>query len=88
MLFFLRKLIEALLLPIGISGILVIAGVILRRRWIAIAGVVTLYVFSTPVMGRLMLRSLERVYVPKAVAAANSRRDRGPRRWHIEGCQR
>src|ERR1700683_3639227 len=70
MLFFLRKLIEALLLPVELSGLLVIAGVVLRRRWIAVAGVITLYVFSTEFMGRLMIGSLEGVYEPKTVAAS------------------
>ncbi len=69
-LFLLRKLIEALLLPIGISGLLTVAGVVLRRRWLAIAGVAILFSFSLPVVGRLMLLPLERVYAPKTVAAA------------------
>jgi uncharacterized SAM-binding protein YcdF (DUF218 family) len=68
MLFFLRKFIEALLLPLGISGLLVVAGIVFRRRWIAVAGVITLYTFSTQFTGRLMIRPLERVYEPKAVA--------------------
>jgi uncharacterized SAM-binding protein YcdF (DUF218 family) len=67
MLFFLRKLIEALLLPIGISGILVVTGIAFRRRWIAAAGAVVLYWFSTPFMGGLMMHSLERVYAPKTI---------------------
>jgi uncharacterized SAM-binding protein YcdF (DUF218 family) len=70
MLFFLRKLVEALLMPVGFSGLLAIAGVVLRRRWIVIAGVVTLWMFSTQVAGRLMLEPLERVYAPKTVEAA------------------
>jgi uncharacterized SAM-binding protein YcdF (DUF218 family) len=70
MLFFLRKLIEALLLPIGISGFLTIAGVVFRRRWIAVGGVITLYAFSTQFIGRLMMQPLELVYAPKTVAAA------------------
>lgn len=70
MFFFLRKLIEALLLPIGICGVLTIAGVIFRRRWIAIAGVATLCAFSMQVFARMMLEPLERVYVPKTVAEA------------------
>ena len=70
MLFFLRKLIEALLLPIGISAFLTIAGVVLRRRRIAIAGVVVLYIFSTQFMGRLLLQPLERYYSPITVDAA------------------
>jgi uncharacterized SAM-binding protein YcdF (DUF218 family) len=70
MLFFLRKLIEALLLPIGVCGLLSIAGVVVRRRWIAMAGVVMLFALSTPIVGRLMLYPLERVYAPIAAAAA------------------
>jgi uncharacterized SAM-binding protein YcdF (DUF218 family) len=72
MLFFLRKLIEALLLPIGISGILTIAGVVFRRRSIALAGVATLYAFSTQTVGRLMMQPLERTYAPMTVAASPS----------------
>ena len=70
MLFFLRKLIEALLLPIGISGLLTIAGVVFRRRWIAVAGVVIICLFSMQVVSRLMMQPLERVYTPETVAAA------------------
>jgi uncharacterized SAM-binding protein YcdF (DUF218 family) len=70
MLFFLRKFIEALLLPIGFSGLLVIAGVVLRRRWIAVAGVIILYSFSTQFAGRRMMRPLERIYRPETVTAA------------------
>jgi uncharacterized SAM-binding protein YcdF (DUF218 family) len=70
MLFFLRKLIEALLLPIGICALLTIAGVIFRRRWMAIAGVAALCAFSMQVFARRMLQPLERVYAPKTVAAA------------------
>jgi uncharacterized SAM-binding protein YcdF (DUF218 family) len=70
MLFFLRKLIEALLLPVGICALLTIAGVVFRRRWIAIAGVATLCVFGTEVVAGMMLHPLERVYAPKTIAAA------------------
>jgi uncharacterized SAM-binding protein YcdF (DUF218 family) len=68
MLFFVRKLVEALLLPIGISGLLAITGTLLRRRSIVLAGVLTLYAFSTPIVGKMMMRSLERIYAPVAVA--------------------
>jgi uncharacterized SAM-binding protein YcdF (DUF218 family) len=70
MLFFLRKLIEALLLPIGISAFLTIAGVLLRRRRIAISGAVVLYLFSTGFVGRLLLQPLERYYAPVTVDAS------------------
>jgi uncharacterized SAM-binding protein YcdF (DUF218 family) len=70
MLFFLRKLIEALLLPVGISALLTIAGVLFRRRWMAVAGVVALGAFSTEVVSRMVILPLERVYKPKTVSAA------------------
>jgi uncharacterized SAM-binding protein YcdF (DUF218 family) len=70
MLFLLRKLVEAVLLPIGISGLLIIAGIAFRRRSIAVCGVVTLYVFSTPIVGSLLTQPLELAYEPKAVAAS------------------
>jgi uncharacterized SAM-binding protein YcdF (DUF218 family) len=70
MLFVLRKLVEAMLLPIGISELLLIAGLVFRRRWLAVCGGVILYACSTPIVGSLMIRPLERVYVPKSVAAS------------------
>jgi len=70
MLFVLRKLVEALLLPVGISVLLIIAGIAFRRRWIAVCGVVTLYAFSTPIVGSLLILPLERAYEPKEVAAS------------------
>ena len=70
MIFFLRKFIESLLLPIGISGFLVIVSVLLRRRWLALAGVGVLYLFSTLALSNLILRPLEDAYPPKAVAEA------------------
>lgn len=68
--FFLRKLVEALLLPIGISCAITLLGIILRRRWISFLGVVSLYVFSTPVVGRLLLNPLEHAYPPETVASS------------------
>jgi len=70
MLFFLRKFIEALLVPLGMSGLVIIAGVAFRRRWLAISGVVLLWAFSTPFVARLLLQPLEHVYEAKTVAAA------------------
>jgi len=71
MLFFFRKLIEALLLPVGLCGLLVLVAVILRRRWIAVVAVVMLYAFSTEFVAlRMLLRPLEQFYPPIAVAAA------------------
>jgi uncharacterized SAM-binding protein YcdF (DUF218 family) len=70
MLFILRKMIEELLLPLGVSGFLMVAGIASRRRWITVCGVVTLWVFSTPIVGALMLQRLEQVYESKNVDAA------------------
>ena len=70
MLFFLRKFIEALFVPLGFCGLVIVAGIVFRRRWIAILGVVLLYAFSTHAVGRFMQTPLEHVYEPKSVAAA------------------
>jgi uncharacterized SAM-binding protein YcdF (DUF218 family) len=70
MLFFLRGFIEALLLPIGISALFSVAGILLRRRWMVALGVAILYTFSTPLVGRLMLGALERSYEAKTIEAA------------------
>jgi uncharacterized SAM-binding protein YcdF (DUF218 family) len=70
MVFFLRKLIEASLLPVGICVLLSIAGVVLRRRGLAVAGSATLCAFSMQYVGRMILQPLESVYAPKTVGAA------------------
>lgn len=57
-------------MPIGISAFLTIAGVVLRRRWLAVVGVVTLLTFSMQPVSRLMMRPLEGVYRPTTVASA------------------
>lgn len=70
MLYFLRKLAEALLLPIGFTAIFCLAGAIFRRRWMVFTGVAVLYAFSTPLVESLLIRSLERVYLPEPIASA------------------
>lgn len=70
MLFFLRKLIEALLLPLGFCGLLVLVAVVLRRRWIAVVAVFTLYALSTDWVGLTLIAPLEHVYPPIKVADA------------------
>ncbi len=70
MLFFLRKAIEALLLPMGASTLLIVAAVFLRRRWLGLAAAVMLCFFSLGPVGWLMLWPLERVYRPMTVADA------------------
>src|SRR5579871_3186545 len=67
MLFFIRKLAEALMLPVGFCGLLIVLAVLLRRRRIALAAVVALYAFSTGVTGDSLLRPLEQTYKPVSV---------------------
>jgi uncharacterized SAM-binding protein YcdF (DUF218 family) len=68
--FFLRKLAEAALTPLGLSAILVLAGLALRRRLVALVGVAVLLAFSMPATSRWITQSLERVYPPAQIAAA------------------
>lgn len=70
MLFFLRKLAEAMMLPIGFCGLLTLLAVILRRRRIAVAAAVLIFALSTNVVGVLLLRPLERIYTAMSVADA------------------
>ena len=70
MAFFLRKLIEALFFPIGLSVCLVVAGTFWRRRVLSIGGVVLLCLFSTEIVGHALLRVVEQVYAPQPVASA------------------
>lgn len=70
MLFFLRKLIEALLLPVGLIAFLVLIAVFLRRRWLAAVAAVLLYAFSIEPFANLLLQPLESTYPPVAVVAA------------------
>jgi uncharacterized SAM-binding protein YcdF (DUF218 family) len=69
MLFFLRKFIEALILPLGLAGLVTLAGILFRRRWLAAAGLGLLYLFSIPITGKLLLRPLEQTYPPQPVAS-------------------
>ena len=47
------------LLPVGICFILIAAGLLLRRRWIAITGLLVLYAFSTPLVSNGLVGLLE-----------------------------
>jgi uncharacterized SAM-binding protein YcdF (DUF218 family) len=70
LLFILRKLIESLLMPVGLASFLVLAGLAFRRRFLALAGVLILLVLSIPVASHLLMRPLENTYPPKAAATA------------------
>jgi uncharacterized SAM-binding protein YcdF (DUF218 family) len=66
--FFLRKTVECLLLPIGICGILTIAGLILRRRWMIVTGLIVLLAFSTGLAAWLLTAPLENAYEAKPIS--------------------
>jgi uncharacterized SAM-binding protein YcdF (DUF218 family) len=70
MLFFFRKLAEVMLLPIGLAGILVLLGTLLRRRWLVFTGVLGLYALSTSVVAKLLIYPLEKVYPSETIDAA------------------
>lgn len=57
---YLHKLIPLLFLPLGFSIILLAAGLLLRRRWVAVAGLVLLYLFSTQFVAQALIRFMER----------------------------
>jgi uncharacterized SAM-binding protein YcdF (DUF218 family) len=70
MVFFLRKLIEAMMMPIGFCGLLLILALILRRRSLIVAAILVLFTPSTPLVSHLLLEPLESVYPSLTVAAA------------------
>ncbi|HWF06959.1 MAG TPA: YdcF family protein [Bryobacteraceae bacterium] len=70
MLFFLRKLVEAMLLPIGLSVILTLAGILWRRRWMPLMAALILYAFSIPLTSDWLVRSLEDAWPVESIDAA------------------
>jgi uncharacterized SAM-binding protein YcdF (DUF218 family) len=68
--YFLRKFIEAMLMPVGLSLVLTILGIAFRRRWVVLTSVVVLYTFSTPIVSTLLTYPLERVYPATTIAAS------------------
>jgi uncharacterized SAM-binding protein YcdF (DUF218 family) len=70
--FFFRKLIEALMLPLGLSCLLVLAGVLWRRRLPAVLGVLLLLLCSTPFVGRLLMAPLESAWPVESIGEAPS----------------
>src|SRR5579884_2879778 len=67
--FFLRSLTEALLLPVGMIGLLILVAVVFRRRWLAVVAVILLYATATTVAARLLVAPLENTYPPISVSA-------------------
>jgi uncharacterized SAM-binding protein YcdF (DUF218 family) len=70
MLFLLRRLAEAIILPLGLSLILMLAGIVFRRRWLSAVGVAILYACSIPLATDRLFRSLERNNPPQSIASA------------------
>jgi uncharacterized SAM-binding protein YcdF (DUF218 family) len=57
--FFLSKLLPIFVLPLGLSLILLTAGIALKRRRLAWAGVIILFLCSNPLVGHVLIRSAE-----------------------------
>ena len=55
----LANVLPLLLLPVGVTIILVAAGLLLRRPWLAWSGVAVLWIAATPAIGTTALRALE-----------------------------
>ena len=67
--FLLSKLLPLLLLPLGVALLLLLWGVLRRRRWPAIAALAVLWLFATPLIAEGLWRWLERPYVRQSTAA-------------------
>lgn len=58
------------MLPLGLSLVLMLAGIVLRRRWLSILGVAILYAFSIPITAVRLFGSLENDHPSQTVASA------------------
>ena len=67
--FLLSKLLPLLLLPLGVALLLLLWGVLRRRRWPAIGALAVLWLFATPLIPEGLWRWLERPYVRQSTAA-------------------
>jgi len=54
-----RDLLPLLILPVAITLMLLLAGLVFRRRWLVLSGVGFLWIASTPMVGGRLLRSME-----------------------------
>ena len=54
---YLHKLLPALFLPIGLTTLLVVSGLLLRRRWLCWLGLAVLWLASTPLVGNAAMRT-------------------------------
>ncbi len=72
--FFLSKLLPLLVLPLGLALLLLLWGVLRRRRWPGLAALALLWIFATPLTAELLWRWLEWPHQrrPAAVALAEA----------------
>lgn len=56
---FLNKILPVFFLPIGVSLLLVLAGLVFKRRMLAVAGLLLLWILSLPVVADSLLAALE-----------------------------
>ena len=56
---YLHKILPLFVLPVGITLLLVLTGLRLRRRWLIWSGVAVLWLSSTPLVSRLAVRTAE-----------------------------
>ena len=80
MAYLLSKLLPLALLPLGLSLILLLIGLIGRWRWPVITALLLLWVLSLGVVSQGLWRWLEAPWQRRAVTAAPRRCDRGAQR--------
>ena len=68
--YYLSKILPLLVLPIGITLTLMLAGILLRRRWLLVTAMVMLWLSSIPISGRPLVRASEGWAVRTAAADA------------------
>jgi uncharacterized SAM-binding protein YcdF (DUF218 family) len=72
MLLFLHKLLPVIALPLGFCITLILIALLFKKRWLAVAGVLILYVSSVPIIGDSLLKPLEDRFPRLEVAGAPS----------------
>ncbi len=67
---YLHKFLPALFLPIGLTILLVVSGLLLRRRWLCWLGLAVLWLACTPLLGNAAMRAAEGWQVRQPLVAA------------------
>ncbi|MBM3275067.1 MAG: YdcF family protein, partial [Candidatus Sericytochromatia bacterium] len=55
----LSKILPLFVLPLGVTMMLLVAGVMFRRRWLIIMAIVVLWASSTPIVARPLFAAIE-----------------------------